>query len=292
MKGIIFAGDSYTWGEGLHYYSDLHFDYDKPIHDYEYIGYDRNKLSASQIEFIKCNRYSRKVANYFNTFDVVRKNNGGQNAEIFEFIDKIQNAYQYDYNLGIEGAHRAFKFIHKDFDYAIVQLTDMFREETKFEYENELRSCNIRDIYSIKNSKFDKFIEENFEGNINNYLDVYLKNYADFIETKFKEYEHKGIKKCFLITWQNDIIPFIHTNPFLNERFITFDIDGNTFNSIWDLQTRNDRPKSMSISDDLYFVTKNIRVVNGHTSLTAHNIIAKSIIKKIEENESTRIHSI
>lgn len=285
MKGILFAGDSFTWGEGLHYYSDLHFDYNNQKFDLEYIGYDRNKLSAAQVEYIKTKRFSRKVANYFSTIDIVRKNNGGFNWEIFQFIDEVESAYQYEYNMGQEAMERPFKFIINDFDYIVVQLTDIFREDTKFEYKNQIRSCNIKDVHSVKNTEFDKFIKENYDGNVNKFIDLYLKNYANFIENKFKEYESKGIKKCFLVSWQNDIIPYIKNNKFLNERFISFQIDGVVFDSIWDTQNREDRPNSMTISDDLYLHKKNIYVVNSHCSLKAHNIIADSIIKKIEENE-------
>ena len=292
MKGILFAGDSFTWGEGLHYYSDLHFDYSNKKFDTNYIGYDRNKITPAQIQFIKSKRFARQVANNFNTFELVQKNNGGMNFEIFKFIDEIKYSYKNEYveanddNVNL----RQFHYKLEDFDYIVIQLTDMFREDIKYIDNGISKKINISVIESIND--FKKFLINNFDNNFKNFINFYLLEYSKFIEKKFIEYETKGIKKCFILSWHNDIIPFIENNSFLNERFITFEKDKKKYKSIYDLQNRTDRPENMSISDDIYFIKKGIKVVNGHTSLSAHNLIAEHIIKKIEENESTRIHSV
>lgn len=292
MKGILFAGDSFTWGEGLHYYSDLHFDYSNKKFDTNYIGYDRNKITPAQIQFIKSKRFARQVANNFNTFELVQKNNGGMNFEIFKFIDEIKYSYKNEYveanddNVNL----RQFHYKLEDFDYIVIQLTDMFREDIKYIDNGISKKINISVIESIND--FKKFLINNFDNNFKNFINFYLLEYSKFIEKKFIEYETKGIKKCFILSWHNDIIPFIENNSFLNERFITFEKDEKKYKSIWDLQNKTDRPENMSISDDIYFIKKGIKVVNGHTSLSAHNLIAEHIIKKIEENESTRIHSV
>lgn len=292
MKGILFAGDSFTWGEGLHYYSDLHFDYNNQKFDLEYIGYDRNKITPAQIQFIKSKRFARKVANNFDTFELVQRNNGGMNFEIFKFIDEIKYSYKNEYveandnNVNL----RQFHYTLEDFDYVVIQLTDMFREDIKYIDNGITKKFNISVIESIND--FKKFLISNFNNNFKTFIDFYLLEYSKFIEKKIIEYETKGIKKCFILTWQNDIIPFIENNPFLNERFVTFKKDKKNYKSIWDLQSKNDRPQNMSITDDVHLIKKGIKITNGHTSLTAHNLIAESIIKKIEENEQSELHTL
>lgn len=294
MKGILFAGDSYTWGEGLHHYSDLHFDYENPSFDVSYEGYDRDYITPAQIQFIKSKRFARQVANYFNTFELVRKNNGGMNYEMFQFIDEVNNAYHYEYvDVSPEQKNqRQFQFILQDFDYIIVQLTDMFREGMYFDDDGKLKNYNIKTDDSVRQEEFYQYLINKFGGNFNGYVDRFLLDYALFIEKKFMEYESKGIKKCYLITWHNDIIPFVENLPFLKERFITFDVEGKNYKSIMELQSREDRPKNMLLADDSYFLEKNIFVNNGHTSLKAHTIIAQSIINKINYNEQASLHTV
>ena len=45
--------------------------------------------------------------------------------------------------MGQEAMERPFKFIINDFDYIVVQLTDIFREDTKFEYKNQIISFDL-----------------------------------------------------------------------------------------------------------------------------------------------------
>ena len=296
MKGILFAGDSFTWGEGLHLYSGL------PNTNYDEHGYNNGlSLSPAHIKFIESHRFARKVANHFDTFELCRHGNGGNNVEIFDFIDSIENttsSLQFEQlpflSDGPAGNnHTKYRFILQDFDYIIIQLTDMFRNEVKFNYKDISGYCNIKSMESIKNSGFDKYLKDEFDNDINLFIQYYLKTTMDNIEEKIKKYESKGIKRCFIHTWQNEPIPFIQNNPFLNERWITYiDNVGTKFNSIWDLQSRNERQSGMSISDDPYFQSIGKKVVNGHTSLTAHNIQARAIIKKIEEYEQSTIHSV
>jgi len=169
----------------------------------------------------------------------------------------------------------------EDFDYVVVQLTDMFRADTEFTYNGVVRKCTLNSVQSIKNSEFDKYLEEKYNGDIKKYIHVFLDEFAKMVEEKFRKYESMGVKKCLIHTWQNELIPYIKNNSFLEDRFIEYNVNGNIVSSIWDLQLR----KGMSISDDPYFTTIGKKVVNGHTSLSAHKIQAEAIINKIEEIE-------
>jgi len=288
MKGILFPGDSYTWGEGLHLYSEL------PDTKFDEMAFDGTNYTPSHIKFIEANRFARKVANHFNTFELVRFSNGGNNNDIFEFIDQLPKQYLKNHMpaTGRIQVPRSVEYRLEDFDYIVLQLTDMFRNEIKFEYKDIIGYCNIRSDESIKRSGFIFYLKDNFNGNINYFIEYYLKTTIYNIIEKFKLYESKGIKRCFIHTWHNDPIPFFNNNEFLKERWITYDDGNNIFNSIMDLQSSEKRRSGMSINDDYFFIQKGIIVNNGHTSLEAHNIQAKAIIKKIEEYEQSTIHSV
>jgi hypothetical protein len=287
MKGILFAGDSFTWGEGLHLYSDL------PDVKFDEIGHDGRNYTPAHIKFIEANRFARKVANHFNTFELTRTANGGSNNQIFDFIDDLSNQYRL-YNkpaLGSYAIARSVEYRLEDFDYIVLQLTDMFRDGVKFEHNNNIYDCSIRSYESIQESGFNFYLKDKFNNDINEFIEYYLEKLMNNIIEKIKLYESNGIKRCFIHTWQNEPVPFFQNNPYLNERWIKYDVDGKIYNSIWDLHMDKEL-KNTIINQDEFFLNKKIIVYNGHTSLEAHNIQSKAIIKKIEEYEQSTIHSV
>ena len=284
MKGILFPGDSFSWGEGLHMYSEL------PDIKFDEEGHDGKNYTPAHIKFIEANRFARKVANHFNTFELTRTSNGGSNNMIFDFIDNLPNQYKLNNmpGVGSDTVARSVEYRLEDFDYIVLQLSDMFRDDVKFEYKNKIENCSIRVMESMEVSGFVHYLNDEFNNDINKFMEYYLEKLMNNIIEKFKIYEANGIKRCFIHTWQNEPIPFFQNNPYLNERWITYKTDDKIYNSIWDLQ----KNKGMSLNNDEFFLNKKIIVHNGHTSLAAHNIQANAIIKKIEEYEQSTIHSI
>jgi hypothetical protein len=287
MKGILFLGDSFTWGEGLHMYSDL------PDIKFNEQGHDGINYTPAHVKFIEANRFARKVANHFNTFELTRSSNGGSNNMMFEFIDKLPEQYK-KHNMTAVGSNRVARSVEyrlEDFDYIVLQLTDMFRDDVEFEYKGTTGYCNIKLPESAEYFKFIHYLKDKFNNDINKFIEYYSEKLINNIIEKFKLYESNGIKRCFIHTWQNEPIPFFQNNPYLNERWITYQVEDKIYNSIWDLQ-RNKELKNMSIKFDDFFLKKQILVYNDHTSLEAHNIQASAIIKKIEEYEQSTIHTI
>ena len=284
MKGLLFPGDSFTWGEGLHMYSEL------PDIKFDEQGHDGKNYTPAHIKFIEANRFARKVANHFNTFELLRISNGGSNSNAFDFIDNLPKQYKKNHMpaVGSDKVARSVEYRLKDFDYIILQLTDMFRDDIKFEYKDITGYCNIKSDESRNRSGFNYYLRDVFNNDINAFIEYYLEKLINNIIEKFKLYESNGIKRCFIHTWQNEPIPFFQNNPYLNERWITYEFNNTVYNSIWDLQ----KNKGMSLNNDEFFLNKKIIVHNGHTSLSAHNIQSNAIIKKIEEYEQSTIHSV
>ena len=116
MKGMVFAGCSFTWGEGLHLYSD--------VCDIVYTknqNFNIHTIKESHKKCIQTNRFARKVANHFDTWELCRENNGGSNLDNLEFIKKSFGIND-DYTLQPNS-----KFDIKDISCLIFQITHMER---------------------------------------------------------------------------------------------------------------------------------------------------------------------
>lgn len=83
MKGLVFAGCSFTWGQGLYFYSDLNHTpkFDDWVYDY-------SLMTDALIKFKDTIRFPRLVANHFNTFDVCKATNGGSDVTSLMFLKK------------------------------------------------------------------------------------------------------------------------------------------------------------------------------------------------------------
>ena len=165
MKGILFPGDSFTWGEGLHMYSEL------PDIKFDEQGHDGINYTPAHIKFIEANRFARKVANHFNTFELTRTSNGGSNNMIFDFIDNLPKQYKLNNmpGVGSDTVARSVEYRLEDFDYIVLQLSDMFRDDVKFEYKNKIENCSIRVMESMEVSGFVHYLNDEFNNDINKF---------------------------------------------------------------------------------------------------------------------------
>ena len=89
MKGLVFAGCSFTWGQGLYFYSNLNH---TPKFD-EWV-YDYSLMTDALIKFKDTIRFPRLVANHFNTFEVCKKTNGGSDVTSLMFLKKLFDKYE------------------------------------------------------------------------------------------------------------------------------------------------------------------------------------------------------
>ena len=118
MKRILFAGDSFTWGEGLQFYSGQKDVFFPKTHKF-----DPTLISNLQMEFIINNRFPTLVGNHFNKETILRADNGGSNTWSTKFIKEIKNTNQ--------------------ISHIIYQLTDLYREEFEFTHNGKLISIYV-----------------------------------------------------------------------------------------------------------------------------------------------------
>ena len=263
MKGILFGGCSFTWGQGLYYYSDLPNLYNLENEN----AFSSYKITSAQIQFKNTLYYPRLVANHFNTFEVVKKTNGGCEDETFDFF---KNIFQ-DGQTNIVTSYQSNTYSYSDFDYIIIQLSAITRNKFYFKINNvEFSNLIIKDCKNIL-----KYIE------VNNYtFDEYYNQFLDqqFIRLKneLMFYESKGIKIKIML-WFDDLLEHVQNDIFFKDKLVTLNYDNKIFNTVADLNT-----DEMYIITDPHFQDKKFN--DGHPSKLLHQIIADGVIKSIESD--------
>ena len=276
MKGIIFGGCSFTWGQGLYFYSDL---VDLKYPESEYV-FNQKEITDAQIKFKNTLYYPRLVSNHFNTFEVTRIDNGGSEDKTFEFFETTFNRDL----LGGREKHQYLmlkKYEYVDFDYMIVQTSHVFRNDFHFELGGIKYRTNVAPILDNRNEKNEKFFRW-FDSNdytFHEWEKIQIENQYIRLKKELMFYEEKGIKTKVLC-WENDIVDYLKTDDFLGNRFIDLDYNDITYSSIKDLQENN---KNMVIKTDYDNFGQN-PPLDHHPSKLCHQVIAEIIINNIQKD--------
>lgn len=283
MRGIIFAGCSFTWGEGLELYSDypsVRYEFYKQEHKGYYFPEAVMYQKPGHIKFIEANRFSRKVAQHFNTFDLVYPKNGGSLSTMRKFIQSSLLEYE------------------NDIEYIILQFTEVLRDV--YIHDNCTNSCcqiSVREIlnerisYECGEITLDEYKKYKSYELYNQYFDnktpiqidaEYSTN--ELVKTLKYLYNIKSetLKVKFLGTWTNDLGKYEslkESNPelyqFYKENLIPIETKNGIHQTIF--SAYNSDPQ-YRIASDLPWSN------NDHPSLEFHKILTKSIIKNIEND--------
>jgi hypothetical protein len=261
MKGLLFAGDSFTWGQGLYFYSDLPRIKQPPQNSFN--SYD---VTEAQIRYKDTKRFARVVANHFETFDVSKMTNGGSDVDTLSFIDDVFTK---------DG------FFYEDFDYLIFQTTHFIRSAFDFMLDGHHQQSFIMDRHSYSHSNY-----QNFDAwmrikkySIDDYLQEHVEQVFNKIKNKLIKIESNGVS-CKIICWDDDYVDLIEKDDFLKNRFIKIKYDGVEYNNFKDLTGKNNH---LLISGDIKNLG-NHPPQDFHLSLEAQGIIAENIIKVIEKS--------
>lgn len=258
-KGMIFAGCSFTWGQGLYYYSNL-----PSVQDAHKNTWLPSIVTFSQIEYMKTIRFPRLVANHFNTFELCQPFNGGSNETIMDFWNK-SFADTPTYAKYINSTEPP-QYFYDDFEYIIFQLTQWGRSKSPVDP-------------TFTNSSFVNV--NNFQGllsNLDQYMNTAILHDLSRIKTFLQKFESRGLK-VLVLSWPEDFIPYIMGDQWYKNRFVSLNYNGTVFDSIEKIMKEN---TSMIIRNDdtVPFLP---RPLDEHPSALCHRVIANSIIKKIKE---------
>lgn len=263
MKGIVFAGCSFTWGEGLELYSDLPTLNLESIKRYGYHFPDSGYyMPKSHLKFIESNRFSRLVSHHFGTFDIVSEKNGGNHGTMLNHIKKSLLDYKDDIGL------------------IVVQLTEYLRGIKFGGYDKDLIRM-VESYYSVKSGQSDKhlkyyhdIIENHIEGEPMDYVKELGKNKLNkFIGDLEDINKHTEIPIKFLGSWVQPDLPI--ENDFYDKNLITINYNNKEYKTISDLLSEHNY---LIISNELEWSN------NWHPNLKFQKIISDSIIDYIEKN--------
>lgn len=268
MKGMIFAGCSYTFGHGLWYYSEL-----------ENIPYGDDFLSVLQtktayVKNMEAIRFPRLVARHFKKFEVVRKSTSGSEENSIDFLkllfsDRPQHEEPHVTNDRLkydEIEYIIFQTSYADRNTLIVNVDG---EELHLRMRMDNEYFIFKTLEKIGIDTYDKFNE--FMAN-----QLFIK-----LKTELEFYESKGIK-CRILSITNDYIENIKEDNWMLERYIPIKYNDKIYDSVNEM-----------CSENLFLLIKNDHETFGdetpndlHPSKLCHEIIANSIIDKLESEKT------
>lgn len=274
VKGMAFAGCSFTWGQSLWYYSNL-----SSLVEQTHNKYDPKHVNFTHRAFAEANRYPRLVAKHFNTYELCQPFNGGSNSTILDYWQKyalrddstiderrITNRNTrgpvYDINdishFTLQLTHWArtdINVVHKGIDYGHMQRWILFedRQDLFYEYLEDNNIC------------VEQFYTESKKADVRMVRDFLL------------DLERQRITVT-LLCWPNDLVPYIMEDNWLRTHLVVLKHDGKEFTSIADLI---ETYPEMAISGDTKFFDEPPK--DDHPSLKCHRVLADSIISHIEK---------
>lgn len=264
---MLFGGCSFTWGQGLYFYSDLPNLYNpKSIYRFE-----SDKITTAQLKFKDTLRFPRLVANHFNTFEVVKEINGGSEDISFEFFNSI-----FSNKKDIISTNN--KYTYDDFDYLIIQLSSIIRNKFYFNINGIEISRPFQNLSNVDENDILTYMKIN-DYTFDDCYNQFLKQQFDRLKAELFFYESKGIK-IKIILWFDDLLKYIEDDIFFKNKLVTLNYDNKKFNNVLELSDNYDE---MYIINDSYF--KNNKFNDYHPSKLLHKIIADGIIKSIENDK-------
>lgn len=278
-KGMIFAGCSFTWGQGLYYYSNLPTLREPPPYHY-----DQKLLKDSHYEYMKSIRYPRLVANHFKTFEVCQSWNGGSTYSITNYwknrIKNLSNPPEFNERLPDEDN---FDYDWEDFSCIIYQCTQWIRNPSsaKLFLDKNNNPCSSSHTDTMKHPKFFDWLEEQ-KLTIDDYIRLAMEDDIKNIKSFLMKFHERGIK-TYILSWPSDMVPYITADSWLKDRFITFNYKGFSYTNIEDMMGE---PNDSMLHPELTICTdyQNFKVTpkDHHPSRKCHQIIAENIIKRLE----------
>jgi hypothetical protein len=268
MKGIIFSGCSFTWGEGLHYYSDT-----KNLMFSKNQFFDIRDYSDSHIKFKDANRFARLVANNFDSWEVVNAYNGGG---ISTNIDSLQRKF------GIEPYNNLYeiKYNINDISALIFQITDPLRGPFYIEskkIKNKIYSFDTINVTDIDSNNDLLAVCEEF--GVENFEEILIEQHYEKIKKFLSYFESKNIVTK-VICWQKEVAEEFLKYDFLKDRWITINYKNENMNSFEELYNSNEL-----FNNQGYFWKKyKVQFNDLHLSTFGHRIVAESIIDNLEND--------
>jgi hypothetical protein len=272
IKGMVFAGCSFTWGQGLYFYSNLPTLVEpKPHH------YDQSLVKETHRAFMRAVRHPRLVANHFNTYELTQPFNGGSHQSILNWW---KACFSDNPNWNTESTFPVTKINYSDVSHVVFQLTQPHRcGMLLHDKDNNPYFRNYHTMYEPQYHedlerwlKKHNLTEDKFQ---EHYINESLTNVREFLQ----EIESKGIK-VVLFTWPTENAEYVKNDPWMRGRFLTFKYKNTEYDSIQEMMRLNPELEILRDRDNF-----EIPPGDHHPSLKCHQVMAENIIDYIEKIE-------
>lgn len=279
VKGLLFAGCSFTWGQGLYYYSNLPTLREPPPD-----CYDPAMVTAAHKKFMETVRFPRLVAQHFKTWEVVHPINGGSNLSAIRWWRSCFNEMP-------SGPDQTIKeYDYSEFSHVFFQLTQWHRDNIEIEIDGQRHDVPMNIVlggpgFEEWPERFGRWLKmQNLTWNmwVNKYIDENVARVKAFLQ----EFESHGVQPV-LILWPernnheavgDEYMSRINKDPWLRKRFMKIFYNDNVYNSMEGLMLAN--PEMTIKFDYKNFIEP---PQDHHPSLMCHRVMADNIIKLLIE---------
>jgi hypothetical protein len=274
-KGMIFAGCSFTWGQGLYYYSNMSTLVEPPANHYKV-----EFIKDTHIEFMKSIRFPRLVANHFNTFELCQPWNGGASYSIHDwwqrcFMDKTDPEKH-------KGNHPSTPptYNYEDVSHVFYQFTQWARAQSPVKLNSQYTMSHSD---TMNNPLFTRWLIDN-NLTLDQYIDQAKRKEIQEVKDFLKTFVDKGIK-VYIMSWPLDILEYIEQDDWLRNKMIKFDYKGNSYPTMDHMMETTDEFREI-LNPELTIYRDidefEITPQDMHPSKKCHRVIADSIIKHLE----------
>lgn len=282
-RGMIFAGCSFTWGQGLYYYSNMSTLEEPPPNQYKV-----ELVKDTHIEYMKSIRFPRLVANHFNTFELCQPWNGGASYSIHDwwrrcFMDKT-DPEKY------KGNHPDTPptYNYEDISHVFYQFTQWPRAQSPAKLNQYTTTHND----TMNNPLFAQWLIDN-NLTLDKYIDQAKKKEIQDVKEFLQTFTDRGIK-VYVMSWPRDMVDVIEQDDWLRSRMIKFEYNRNgyptngkvIYTSIEDMMLDNYNQFAEYANPELtiYWDIDEFEVTphDQHPSKKCHRVIADNIIKHLE----------
>lgn len=264
MNGVVWCrGCSFSFGEGLQYFSNLPSVVIPKIHEFDYF-----ELRHSQYRFIQNNRYSKLLADMLGTIDVNASGNGGTNNEIYNALLELYNTKNEPKE--DRRAYLTETFVPLcDVDIIVIQFTNIFRDVIVLDgitYPLQNMAPNF-------DSYVDTFIKNNMT--LEDFYNKASKQVVEKFKILFEKIEEKNPNvKIRVFSWEDEIDAIIRNDEYFKDKIIEFNYNGKTFKTLRDIIHSYEK---LTIAE----VFTRRCIGDQHMNLEGHKLIAESIYKTI-----------
>jgi hypothetical protein len=264
MGAIWCRGCSFTFGEGLQFFSNL-----KSVTIPKQHMFDYEELTHVQYRFIQNNRYSKLLADLLGSVDVNSSKNGGSNDGIYKELRLLSIN---DNEIKIKdrvGYNRETYTRLDEIDYIVIQFTNIYRDEL------------------LINNKV--YPQLNMVTNVDEYIKTYLKDDLTFddytkilceqtinkFKNVFKTIEQKKPNiKIRVFSWENELDEYLRLDEYFKDKIITFNYKDKEYKTLRDIVYSKSK---LTIQETFHPNCRN----DQHMNLEGHKLIAESIFKTL-----------